>query len=313
MDPTPEELNGMLTIQGVITWVGMTEATEKAFKLAVGADGTEHPRILGVLSEEDYNEAVAEARVGEAKLTLVQRGQAKLVGRVCPLASGGEVTQEKAAEHKAAQAASSDALTAAVEGVRQIAEDVKLAAASAATAAQASGTEGPQVALGQVVAQGSSEQVPVLDGERLKAHWDAFREVYQRDPTPEEECTVEQLTGVFTLISRDRAPYVDFGVWGPSQHRLQRKLRLSGLQMHDGGIFRNVEIAGPPDINAWGDCYQLLVTALLGFRAVSLGPLLDDGRNIVRMQKNMGQRPGPFVPERCSLSPGAYGTSPAHA
>ena len=82
---------------------------------------------------------------------------------------------------------------------------------------------GPQVALKQVISQGSEETVPKLSANELSQHWDRVKAVCGREPRPEEECTGEQLTGVYLLLNRDCASYNDFGVWGPDHQRLLKK------------------------------------------------------------------------------------------
>ena len=109
----------------------------------------------------------------------------------------------------------------------------------------------------------------------LTNHWDKFKATYGRDPRPEEECTANQLTGVDVLLRKDTAPYVDLGVWGPNHHMLQKKIRNTGPQLQIGGVLKQIEIAGPSDVHAWLEYYNLLTTALVGFGAVGLGPILD--------------------------------------
>ena len=46
-------------------------------------------------------------------------------------------------------------------------------------------------------------------------------------------------------------------------------------RIHIGGVLRSFEIAGPSDAHAWSECSHLLTTALVGFGAVGLGPILD--------------------------------------
>ena len=162
----------------------------------------------------------------------------------------------------------------------------------------------PQVQLKHVVSQGNEEVVPKISQLELTEHWDTFKSVYGRDPRPEEECTADQLTGIHVLLARDTAPYVDFGIWGPNHHRLLKKLRNTGLQLHVGGILRHVEIAGPPDIHAWSECCHLLTTALVGFGAVELGSMLDYGRLIVNYANRHGTVTWPLLYQtdvRCRL------------
>ena len=54
---------------------------------------------------------------------------------------------------------------------------------------------------------------------------------------------MDQLAGVDTLLKRESAPRVDFGVWGPNHHRLLKKLLSTGLQLHEGGLLKTIEIA----------------------------------------------------------------------
>ena len=127
---------------------------------------------------------------------------------------------------------------------------------------------GPHVALKQVVSQGSEETVPKLSANELSQHWDRVKAVCGREPRPEEECTGEQLTGVYLLLNRDCASYNDFGVWGPDHQRLLKN------QLHAGGVLKNIELSEPPDAETWSESCKLLCAALIGFGAVSLGPLM---------------------------------------
>ena len=78
--------------------------------------------------------------------------------------------------------------------------------------------------------------------------------MFGRDPNPNEECTGDQLTGLSVLPKRDTDPYVDSGVWGP---------------------LKTIKISGPTDMFTWFECCELPTTALVGFDAVGLAPLLD--------------------------------------
>ena len=97
------------------------------------------------------------------------------------------------------------------------------------------------------------------------------------------------------LHKRDCAPYVDFGVWGPNHHRLLKKLRTTGLQLHAGGVLKIIELSGPPDVETWSESFSLLCTALIGFGAVSLGPLMDYSRLITGYATRYGAATWPDV------------------
>ena len=192
-----------------------------------------------------------------------------------------------------------DRLNKVVSDVSKVAEETKAVAAG-----HGEKILGPHVPLKHVVSQGSEETVPKISAEEMTKHWDRFSLVYGRDPRPEEECTADQLTGVDTLLKRDIAPYVDFRIWGPNHHRLLKKLRNTGLQLHVGGVLRHIEISGPPDFTSWSECYSLLTTALVGFDAVGLGPLLDYCRLIGRYATRYGSLTWPLLYQcdvRCRL------------
>ena len=106
------------------------------------------------------------------------------------------------------------------------------------------------------------------------------------------------------LLKRDCAPYVDFGVWGPNHHRVLKKWRTTGLQLRAGGVLKNIELSGPPDVDTWSESYKLLCTALIGFGAVSLGPLMDYSRLITGYATRYGAATWPLLYQtevRCRL------------
>ena len=70
------------------------------------------------------------------------------------------------------------------------------------------------------------------------------------------------------LITNDQPPYVDFAVFGPHGYRMQRRLKLSGMQICAGGELRHVELAGPPTFHLWEKCYKVLKTVLIMLGAV---------------------------------------------
>ena len=71
------------------------------------------------------------------------------------------------------------------------------------------------------------------------------------------------------------APYVDFAVWGPHGHRIQKKISLTGMHFNSDGSMRKVELFGPPDLDTWCSCYDILTNALVMLDVASLGPLQE--------------------------------------
>ena len=65
-----------------------------------------------------------------------------------------------------------------------------------------------------------------------------------------------------------------------------------------------MELAGPPDLHAWLECYRLLTTALVGFEAEGLRPMLDYGRLISTYSERYGALTWPLLYQcdvRCRL------------
>ena len=99
------------------------------------------------------------------------------------------------------------ALQEALKSATAIAAEARRSAEAAAESARLqSASSLDTVQLKTVVSQGTDEVVPKLGKQELTAHCTAFREVYGRDPNPEEECAGDQLTAIHSLLRRDLVP-----------------------------------------------------------------------------------------------------------
>ena len=213
-EPTVTQLTALSARNDVAVCVQqMSESLVTVLWATIGATGSEHPNVLGMAEPDEIDARIAGLNISGVPLNLIQKGYVQKVIHVCRLVAGTETTVDvqKNLEEK---------MSKVVEEVTKATDETKTFAASQCAAVQLSGVSGPQVRLKDVVSQGSEESVPKISNEEMTHHWDRFKKVYGRDPRPEEECTAEQLTGVDTLLKRDCAPYVDFGVWGPNHHRL---------------------------------------------------------------------------------------------
>lgn len=261
------------SLEEVLTFAKLTDPEKVAFKATIGATGEENPEIIGMISEADFAEAIRPIMIEENPPTLIQKGKFLLVARTC---RGIVDRRSNPAPAAGASGVEPDRMVEVLNTV------TKLTAALAPKA-------GPTVNLKTVVSQGLEDTVPKLSRETLTKYFDDFKKVFGREPGANEECSAEQLTGLKSMLDGDVAPYVDFGVWGPHHHRLLRKLRLSGLQLHTDGTLKMVELVGPPDFDTWLRSYQLLLTGLVGFGAVSLGPLLDYAEKIRSYTQRYGE------------------------
>ena len=231
-----------------------------AFFALMGAQADTHPRVLGFLDEADFkavlqtwqythpNEQQARA---PSPVVLAQAG---LIGRVCRIAIGKEKTLAK------------------LELERQAAT---VASQAQANTNAASGTQGRKVKMSLIVNQTNDDERPLLDDAGLDKAYKQYIKVMGDVPSPDRECTAEQLTAIKSLLDDNSVPYADFALWGPHGYRLLRKVKLTGLMMMPGGEMRNVELSGPATHGLWEGCHGILFTALISHDAVGIAALTD--------------------------------------
>jgi len=140
----------------------------------------------------------------------------------------------------------------------------------------------------QVTDQAMDVELVALDGAIIKAAYDRYRLVFGTMPPPNEELTNEQLTAVKALLDADRAPYVDFAVWGPFGCRLAKKLKLHGVSFSSDGTLVPIELAGPPGHDQWQKAYLCLRTALVSWNAVDLGRIDQYAAMVARYCERYG-------------------------
>eukprot|EP00971_Amphidinium_carterae_P024852 490456-Amphidinium_carterae.1 len=69
-------------------------------------------------------------------------------------------------------------------------------------------------------------------------------------PSPRDEPSAEQLSGLKHLLIHDQSPFVDFAIWGPDGKRQGRLLRFQA-QIFVGGELVTKMIKGPPNIGSF--------------------------------------------------------------
>ena len=75
--------------------------------------------------------------------------------------------------------------------------------------------------------QAKDFESPMLSPEELLVRRDRFLSNNVPTPIPSHQCTDEQLSALVFLVNNQSPPYVDFGVWGPSNGRLQRNMKFT--------------------------------------------------------------------------------------
>ena len=66
-------------------------------------------------------------------------------------------------------------------------------------------------------------------------------------------------------------------------------MRFSGTLLNADGSLRTIEIMGPPNLEAWKECFAILSTAYVMLDVVDLGVLNAYCKNIERLYSRYGQ------------------------
>ena len=279
VDPTAAELAAMATVVEVATWCDMEgdcadENTVAGSMLKViGAKVNTKPRTLSVVKAEDFQTVIANWRIpdgagGNRAPTLVEAGQASLFIRLCHLVGGkGRTLQEMEAAMHAGKA-------------------------SAPPPPPVVPKAGRKFKMSTVALQGDETEVPMVNESDLVAMYLEYEKVYGAGvrPPKDHEPTIEQVSAVVHLLQAGLPPYMDFALFGPFGHRLERKVRLSGLSIGRDGTLKQVELQGPPNIGSWMASYGVLSTILVMTKTVDLGILQRYRSHIERLHDRYSEK-----------------------
>ena len=235
MEPTPSQIAELTTCVKVCAWAQLSETHTTSFLGLLGVEPGDHPRVLAAITEGDWVDSMSTWKVGEVKAAPAIKAKAAVARGAAVLISTGRRLGEPAVPTPAAPAAS---------------------APDATTSAAALG----KFKLNTIISQTSDVELRVLDGEKIKAAYAAYKGVFGGPPPPAYELTVEQLTALKGLLEADMAPYVDFAIWGPHGNRTTHRLKLAGVQFASDGSLFQTEIAGPPTHDHWVRSYACLRT-----------------------------------------------------
>jgi len=119
-----------------------------------------------------------------------------------------------------------------------------------------------------------SEIEIVSSAEQLKcfARYEVLYGKNQR-PHPDQEPSIEQLSGLKALLDTSQCPYADFAIFQPHAARIMKKIRFQGLILNKAGALAQAEIYGPPNLDSWRACYEVWANAMIMLDAINLGSL----------------------------------------
>ena len=126
-----------------------------------------------------------------------------------------------------------------------------------------------KVKMSHVINQADEEEVDILDQAAINAAYQKYVDKTGGYPPEDEELSAEQLTTLHSLFKSNRVPYTDMAVWGPFQHRIQKKIKLKGVRFSSTGELQPIEMYGPPDFDAWRECYMVFRTGAIMFEQIT--------------------------------------------
>ena len=262
------DINAMKSLADVLSWaqvpIGDPSSADNArgaFLTTIGGDESTLPRVLGVLPEADYLDVVnsvqinstdADGNTTDRTLNLLQRASLILVGKVCRIVAGTDLSAEQ--EDKA-----------------------KTVAAPVITNAtnQPIGTGARKIKLAHVLRQADDTEIELLPETFMSRGYARYEVVHGSKQRPDPCCdvTCDQLTAINYLITHGAAPYCDFAVWGPHGHRIEKRIRLTGQVFGSNGQLQTKEISGPPSFEVWEQCYAVMMTAFTMLDICDLGTM----------------------------------------
>jgi len=252
LDPTPEELTGLDTLQKVATWAGLTEAQSGALFTALG--GPERAREVAAIGRAAWGALV----IPPEHSTPVAAGRIELFRRVCRLIAG---------------------LTPGDPPVVAVQPAVTNPAASAGQPVPARATR--VLKLSSVVDQTLESEVHSLEPTRVREMFRKYAETRGAEPSEAVEPSNDQLSALSQLLEGDAIPYVDFAIWCPHGRRMLAKMVFVAHALNPDGTWQRRELPGPPTFEAWWASWRVFRTAMLLLRAAD-AELLDNYAEMVR-------------------------------
>eukprot|EP00435_Cladocopium_sp_Y103_P042097 s3083_g11.t1 len=258
---TPAVLETLTSIAEVREWVGLSAVTWTAVDAQLG--GANHLRILAYLSSRVWQEALRSARVpvpaqgepdtdgyvpaGERVLTAVEGTQVGLMAQIAQLKLGREPFDPLVEQ---------PASGGGTGGIAPVTTPEKKEASQ--------GQPARKVKNNQVLDQADEGEVPKLAQSVVDDHFKVLKKIKGGPVRPEAEPSPDQISAMrVRVLELELAPYADFGIFVNYQGRFSRTLKFLNHVLQPDGTFRAVEVAGPPNYDAWLASWRVYENTLL--------------------------------------------------
>ena len=114
MEPTVEQRNGMVCLQDVCEWAGLSDviaaqpdglqdSPRSAFYKALGAEAKTHWRVLASVKKEKFDQMKEGLQINGQPPSIAVDGQIGLIWEVCQLLGGLRMSREEEALERAAK------------------------------------------------------------------------------------------------------------------------------------------------------------------------------------------------------------------
>ena len=262
-------MDGGLTtsLWAISLWAGWDEASIGHFFSHLGYDGgvdvVVHPRLLCMISNEQFNESMKEWKIDDAPVKPMMRMTANLVYKTCKFVMGlptEDVVIEdnkEVAKRAAEEAIAAYKLSLAVvqpppspyEGLRKIKASL-------------------------IIDPADDSTVPAATSSQLKDWYANYKAIKFGEPLPEKEPSPDQISALSTrVVTLNLEPYADFALLTPHGRRMQKELRHRSWLPQEDGSYKPIEVPGPGSFEVWKACWEVYEVILLMLR----WPVPSDG------------------------------------
>ena len=244
--PTREIRDQWTSIADVCSHYKVTRDDWRKIANALGDPDFDDIGLLVGVSDEDF----AEAREA-AGFTPLKKGALNLVFGLCKLKFGVNTSIIK---YVATELSSGETATASATA-KEAAEELSGPGSEPTPALHA------KVRIAQTLNQAIDQDVAMLPESKLAELRRYFVEVIGDEPLQRIDATDAQLTALSFVVECGLPPYADFGVFGPHGTRQEKRMRFAQNFQDTTGKWRAVEQAGPPNIEAWRQCWETFTVA----------------------------------------------------
>ena len=239
VDPTTQELSSIGSVEDILAWLGAADTLGQAINTAMG--GSPKLRDIVCIAPTDWEQAcdgmeIPVSGTAARKLLPLEKGHLTMVRRIARLRLGLTALPVEATVGAPTTGASPS-----------VPETGSTAPAP---------TADPSLKL-------SAVWHPTLDSVLVRMSSVRFRKLFSRykekrgaDPVEEIEPTLEQVSAAVQVISADRAPYADFGVFGPYGRRLLQKFLCTAWNFNPDGTWSRQQFPGAPTFPYWRASYE---------------------------------------------------------